>query len=71
MMTVMMMMTLPVYVRDTSAQTFLRASILRKKLQIILFVSPSHNILTGGQPVSALTYMANVSQGNNGVPVFK
>ena len=44
-----------VYLRDTSAQTILRAATLREKLQIQLSTSHSHSILTPGQPVLALT----------------
>ena len=44
-----------VYLRDGSAQTIIRAATLRQKLQIKLSISPSHSILTPGQPVPALT----------------
>ena len=44
-----------VYLRDGSAQTSLRATTLRQKLQIKRFTLPSHNMLTPGQPVPALT----------------
>ena len=47
-----------VYLGDGSAQTILRAATLREKLQIKLSTSPSHSILTPGQPVPALTYNA-------------
>ena len=43
------------YLRDGSAQTILRAAILRQKLQIKLSTSPSHSVLTPGQPIPALT----------------
>ena len=44
-----------VYLRDGSAQTILRAATLRQKLKTKLSISPSHSILTPGQPVPALT----------------
>ena len=47
--------TCEVYLRDGSAPTILRAATLRWKLQIQLSISPSHRILTPGQPVPALT----------------
>ena len=43
------------YLRDRSAQTILPAATLRRKSQIKLSTSPSHSILTLGQPVPALT----------------
>ena len=47
-----------VYLRDGSAQTISRAATLRYKLQIILFTSPSHSILTPSQPVPWRPYNA-------------
>ena len=44
-----------VYRRDRYAQTILHAATLRQKLQTKLSTSPSHSILTPGQPVPALT----------------
>ena len=44
-----------VYLRDGSAQTILRATTRRYKLQIQLSISPIHSILTPGQPVPALS----------------
>ena len=44
-----------VYLRDGSAQTVVRAATPREELQIKLFISPSHNILTPGRPVPVLT----------------
>ena len=44
-----------VYLRDGSAQTSLRSATLRHNLQTKLSISPSHNILTMGRPVPALT----------------
>ena len=44
-----------VYLRDGSAQSSERAATLRQKLQIKLSISPSHSILTPGQPVPELT----------------
>ena len=44
-----------VHLKGGSAQTSVRAATLRQKLQIKLSVSPSHSILTPGQPVPALT----------------
>ena len=46
---------MPVYFVDGSAQTVVRAATLRHKLQIKLAASPSHSVLTPGQPVPALT----------------
>ena len=43
------------HLRGGSAQTSLRAATLRLKLRIKLSTSPSHSILTLGQPVTALT----------------
>ena len=43
-----------VNLRDGSAQTILCAATLRQKMQIKLSTSPSHSILTPGQPVTAL-----------------
>ena len=42
-------------VGGSGAQTILRAATLKQKVQIKLSVSPSHSILTPGQPVHALT----------------
>ena len=39
------------YLKDGSAQTVVCAVTLRSKLQIKLAISPSHSILTPGQPV--------------------
>ena len=44
-----------VYLRDGSPQTIVRAATLREKFQIKLAASPSHNILSPGQQVPALT----------------
>ena len=44
-----------VHVSDGYALTILRAATLRWKLQITLSISPSHSMLTPGQPDSALT----------------
>ena len=44
-----------VYFSDRSAPTFVQAGTLRKKLQIKLCISPSHNILTLDRPVPTLT----------------
>ena len=49
-----------VFLRDGSSQTILRAATLREKLQIQLSTSPSHSILTLGQPVPALTLLSQV-----------
>ena len=64
--------TCGVYLRDRSAQTILHAATLRQKLQIQLSISPSHNILTLGQPVLALT-LHRQAHGRvaTGVPIFK
>ena len=45
---------MPVYLGNGSARTILRVATLRQKLQIKLSISPSHSILTPGQPVPAL-----------------
>ena len=47
--------TCSVDLRDGSAQTTVRAATLGQKFQIKLAISPSHSILTQGQPVTALT----------------
>ena len=44
-----------VYLRNGSAQTSVRAATLRYKLQVKLSTSPSHTILTLGQPFPTLT----------------
>ena len=44
-----------VYLKDGSAQTIVRAATLRHKLQVKHSISPTHIILTPGQPVPALT----------------
>ena len=49
------LLNIRVYLRDGPAQTILRAATLRQKLQAKLSISPSHSILTPGQPVPALT----------------
>ena len=60
-----------VYLRDGSPQTVLRAATLRWKLQIKLSISPSHSILTPGQPVQALTlYRRAPGRVATGVPIF-
>ena len=43
------------YLRDGSAQTIVRATTLRKDLQIKFAVSPSHSLLTLGQLVPVQT----------------
>ena len=61
-----------VYLRDGHAQTILRAAKPRQKLQIKLSTSPSHSILTSGQPVPALTlYRQAPGRVATGVPIFK
>ena len=61
-----------VYLRDGSAQTRVRAVTLRYKLQIKLSTSPSHSMLTPGQPVPALT-LQHQAPGKvaTRVPIFK
>ena len=60
------------YLRDRSAQTILHAATLRKKLQIKLSSTPSHSILTLGQPVPALTLQCQApGRVTTGLPVFK
>ena len=46
---------IPVYLRDGSAKTILRAATVGEKFQTELSISPSHLILTPSQPVLALT----------------
>ena len=41
--------------QDRSAQTAVHAATLRQKLKITFAISPSHSILSSGQPVPALT----------------
>ena len=61
-----------VYLRDGSAQTVVSAAALWWKLQIQLSISPSHNILTPGQPVPALTLQRQMpGRVATGVPIFK
>ena len=60
-----------VYLRDASAKTTLRAATLRQKLQTKLSISPSHSILTPGQPVPALTlYLQAPGRVATGVPIL-
>ena len=61
-----------VYFRDGSAQTTLRAATPRSKMQIKRSISPSHSILTPGQPLPALT-LERQAPGRvaTGVPIFK
>ena len=60
------------YLRDESAQTILHAATLRQKLQIKLSTSPSHSIVTLGQPVPALTlYCQAPGRVATGVPNFE
>ena len=63
---------MPVYLRDGSAQTSVRAATLRYKLQIQLSTSPSHSILTPGRPVPVLT-LSRQAPGRvaTGVPIFE
>ena len=49
------MVHMVVYLRDGSALTNVHAATLKEKLQIRLFIPPSHSILTQGQPVPELT----------------
>ena len=49
------------YIRDGSAQAMVCAATLRPKLQIKLSISPSHNMLTQGQPVLRLALKLKVT----------
>ena len=61
-----------VYFRDRSAQAILGGATLRQKLQIQLSTSPSHGILTLGQPVLVLTLQCQApGRVATGVPIFK
>ena len=61
-----------VYLIDGSAHTVLRTATMRYKLQIQLSTSPSHSILSQGQPVPVLTLQGQTPGGvATGVPVFK
>ena len=61
-----------VYLRDGSAQTFLRADTLRQKLQINFSTSPSHSILIPGRPDPALILHCQASgRVATGVPILK
>ena len=63
---------MPAYLRDGSAQTIVRATTLRQKLQIQLSISPSHSILTPGRPVPALTLWRQApGRVVTGVPIFE
>ena len=54
-----------------NAQTIVCAATLTQKLLIILYISPSHSILTSGQPVPALTLQRQApGRVATGVPVF-
>ena len=57
---------------EGSAQTIVLAAILRQKLHIKFVISPSHRILTPGQPVPAPT-LQHQAPGRvaTGVPIFK
>ena len=58
-----------VYLRDGPAHTVVRAVALRQKSKIKLAVSPSHSMLTLGQPVPVLTQAPGRTF--TGVQVFK
>ena len=61
-----------VYLRDGSAQTILHAATLRLKLQIKVSISPSHSMLTLGQPVPLLTLLCQApGRVAFGVSIFK
>ena len=61
-----------VYLRDGSAQTIQCPATLRKKLQIKVSISPTHSILTPGQPVPVLTLLRQApGKVATGVPIFK
>ena len=61
-----------VYLRDRSAQTSLHAATLRQKLHIKLSTSPSHRILTLGQPIPTQTLKCQVpGRVTTGVLMFK
>ena len=49
-----------VYLRDRFALTFVHASTMRQKLQIKLAISPTHSLLTPGQPILAMTLYCQV-----------
>ena len=52
--------------------SLLRAATVRQKLPTTLSISPSHSILTPGQPVPALTLQRQVpGRTETGVPIFK
>ena len=47
--------TCSMYLRDRSIETVVHAATLRQKSRVKLAMSPTHSILTSGQPVLALT----------------
>ena len=54
------------------SDNFLRAATLRYKLQTKLSISPSHSMLTPGQPVPALTLLHQApGRVATGVPILK
>ena len=61
-----------VYLRDGSAQTAVRAATLRQRLQIKLAITPSHSILTPGQPDPPLTLSRKAAgRLGTGLPILK
>ena len=61
-----------VHLRDGCAQTTLRAATPSQKLQIKLAISPSHSILTPGQPVLAPTLQSQApGRVATGIPTSK
>ena len=60
-----------VYLSDRSAKKIVRVATLRHMLQIKLFISPTHTLLTLGQTVPALTlYHQAPGKVETGVPIF-
>ena len=60
------------YLRDRSARTTVWAVVLRQTLQVSLSISPSHSILTPGQPVPADPITPGAWQGiATGVAILK
>ena len=49
--------TCSVYIRNESSRSMSCVASVRKRLQTKLVISPSHSILTQGQPVLAFTFV--------------
>ena len=62
---------MPMYLKDGSASTSLRAAALIKTMQMKLAFSPSHSLMTPGQPILTLALKRRVpDRVSTRVPIF-